>query len=74
MTKDPLPNEWRAALEALGETELDDWLQQNADNLAVHPDIHAITGATISSVAVADGVKRALRNFRKRMDLVEDHL
>ena len=74
VTKDPLPNEWRAALEALGETELDDWLQQNADNLAVHPDIHAITGATISSVAVADGVKRALRNFRKRMDLVEDHL
>jgi electron transport complex protein RnfG len=74
VTKDPLPNAWRAALEALGEIELDDWLKQNADNLAAHPDIHAITGATISSVAVSDGVKRALRNFRKRMDLVEDHL
>ncbi len=74
VTKDPLPNEWRAALEALGETGLDDWIRQHADDLATHPDIHAITGATISSVAVADGVKRALRNFRKRMDLVEEHL
>lgn len=74
VTKDPLPNAWRATLEALGETELDAWIRQHADDLAAHPDIHAITGATISSVAVADGVKRALRNFRKRMDLVEDHL
>ncbi len=74
VTKDPLPGAWRTALEALGETELDAWLRQNADNLAAHPDIHAITGATISSVAVADGVKRALANFRKRMDLVEEHL
>jgi len=74
VTKDPLPNEWRDALEALGEAALDDWLKQNAGNLAAHPDIHAITGATISSVAVADGVKRALANFRKRMELVEAHL
>ena len=74
VTKDPLPNEWRDALVALGESDLDDWLKQNADALAAHPDIHAITGATISSVAVTDGVKRALRNFRKRMDLVEAHL
>lgn len=74
VTKDPLPREWRSALEALGEGDLDRWLQQHADALAAHPDIHAITGATISSVAVTKGVKRALRNFRKRMDLVEAHL
>ena len=74
VTKDPLPNAWRDALVALGESDLDDWLKQNADALAAHPNIHAITGATISSVAVTDGVKRALRNFRKRMDLVEAHL
>ena len=74
VTKDPLPGEWRTALEALGQEELDDWLKRNADALAAHPDIHAITGATISSVAVTDGVKRALRNFRKRMELVEAHL
>jgi len=74
VTKNPLPNEWRDALEALGESDLDSWLRQNADALAAHPNIHAITGATISSVAVTDGVQRALRNFRKRMNLVEAHL
>lgn len=74
VTKDPLPGEWRTALEALDGSDLDRWLQQHADLVAAHPDIHAITGATISTVAVTDGVKRALRNFRKRMDLVEAHL
>jgi electron transport complex protein RnfG len=74
VTKDPLPGAWRSALEALGETGLDAWIRQHADDLAAHPDIHAITGATISSVAVTDGVKRALANFRKRMDLVEEQL
>ncbi|MDX1593231.1 MAG: FMN-binding protein [Gammaproteobacteria bacterium] len=74
VTKDPLPKAWRAALEALAEQDLDTWLRAHAADLEAHPDIHAITGATISSVAVADGVKRALANFRKRMDLVEEHL
>ena len=74
VTKDPLPAAWRAALEEFADLGLGGWLARHADQLAAHPEIHAITGATISSVAVTDGVKRALRNFRKRMQLVEAHL
>jgi len=74
VTKDPLPNAWRDVVVTLADTDLDGWLERHRKELAAHPDIHAITGATISSVAVTDGVKRALRNFRKRLDLVEEHL
>ncbi len=72
--KDPLPSDWKKKLEQLGDMPLEDWLSANQEEIPKHPDIHAITGSTISSVAVADGVKRALRNFRKRMDFVEKHL
>jgi len=75
VTKDPLPREWQDAVESLGdETGFSEWIVKYADELPSHPDIHAITGATISSVAVTDGVKRSLGNFRKRMNLVEDYL
>lgn len=72
--KDPLPSVWKKKLEQLGEMPLEEWLEANQDEIKKHPAIHAITGSTISSVAVTDGVKRALRNFRTRMDSVEKHL
>ncbi len=72
--KDPLPGEWKKKLEQLGDIPLEDWMAANQEEMVKHPAIHAITGSTISSVAVADGVKRALRNFRKRMDFVEKNL
>jgi len=72
--KDPLPSDWKKKLEQLSKMPLDEWMEVNQDEMKKHPAIHAITGSTISSVAVTDGVKRALRNFRKRMDSVETHL
>ena len=74
VTKDPLPNRWRDALLELETRAVGPWLADHRQALADHPDIHAITGATISSVAVTDGVRRALGNFRQRMRLVEPYL
>ncbi len=75
VTKDPLPKDWEDAVTMLGgDLGFSEWITRYADELPSHPDIHAITGATISSVAVTDGVKRALGNFRKRMNLVENYL
>lgn len=74
VTKDPLPKEWQVALEKLGDIPFQPWLENYREMLPKNPNIHAITGSTISSVAVTNGVKRALGNFRKRMNLVEKYL
>jgi electron transport complex protein RnfG len=72
--KDPLPDKWRSALEALGDEGFGTWVRAQRPLLDSHPNIYAITGATISSKAVANGVKRALSNFRARMKIVENYL
>ncbi len=74
VTKDPLPKEWKLAVESLPELGFGEWLKQFEPEIARHPNIYAITGATISSEAVSDGVKRALGNFLKRMQSVERYL
>ena len=74
ITKDPLPSEWKSIVEELGDIDFFDWYKKHQDEVNKHPDIHAITGATISSVAVLDGVKRSLKNFEKRMKMVGDYL
>lgn len=74
VTKDPLPKEWQVALEKLGDVPFQPWLESYREMLPKNPNIHAITGSTISSTAVTNGVKRALGNFRKRMNLVEKYL
>lgn len=74
VTKDPLPKEWQVALEKLGDVPFQAWLESYREMLPKNPNIHSITGSTISSVAVTNGVKRALANFRKRMNLVEKYL
>jgi electron transport complex protein RnfG len=74
VTKDPLPGAWKKSVEELGDLSFPEWYQQHAPELQQNSKIHAITGSTISSVAVADGVKKALRNFRKRFQLVEQKL
>ncbi len=72
--KDPLPSAWKQTLQELDANSFPQWLKQHALELQQNPNIHAITGATISSVAVTNGVKKALRNFRKRLQTVEQHL
>ena len=74
VTKDPLPKEWQEALEQLGDTPFAPWLEKYRSMLPKNPNIHAITGSTISSTAVTVGVKTALGNFRKRMTIVEKYL
>ena len=74
VTKDPLPNDWRTVLEELGDKDFNAWVNQHRAAIDAHPQIHAITGSTISSEAVTNGVKRSLRNFGKRMRVVEDYL
>lgn len=74
VTKDPLPEDWLKALETLGDMPFQPWLEKYRAMLPKNPNIHAITGSTISSAAVTNGIKRALANFRKRMTLVEPYL
>lgn len=74
VTKDPLPGAWRKSVEELGGLSFPEWFRRHAPELQQHPGIHAITGSTISSRAVTDGVKKALRNFRTRMQIVGQQL
>jgi len=74
VTKDPLPKEWQAALEQLGDMPFQPWLEKYKEMLPKNPNIYAITGSTISSTAVTSGVKSALANFRKRMNIVGNYL
>ena len=74
VTKDPLPSAWKDSLKELGDTPFAPWFELHAPKLLQYPDIHAITGATISSVAVTNGIQKALRNFRKRLQTVEQQL
>jgi electron transport complex protein RnfG len=74
VTKDPLPKDWQAALEQLGDMPFRPWLEKYKEMLPRNPNIYAITGSTISSTAVTVGVKSALANFRKRMNIVGNYL
>ncbi len=74
VTKDPLPKDWQTALEQLGDMPFQPWAEKYREMLPKNPNIHAITGSTISSAAVTAGVKAALGNFRKRMNIVEKYL
>lgn len=74
VTKDPLPNDWQLALEQLGDMPFRPWLEKYREMLPKNPNIYAITGSTISSTAVTVGVKTALGNFRKRMNIVGSYL
>lgn len=72
--KDPLPKEWQDAVEKLGDMPFQPWLDKYREMLPKNPNIYAITGSTISSVAVTNGIKTAMGNFRKRMKIVEKYL
>ena len=72
--KDPLPRDWQTALEQLGDMPFRPWLEKYREMLPKNPNIYAITGSTISSTAVTVGIKAALGNFRKRMNIVGNYL
>jgi electron transport complex protein RnfG len=75
VTRDPMPEDWKAALVAFA--------RRAPDGPARHRDllqrertrpIYAVTGATISSRAVTDGVKSTVDHFRRRWWLLAPHL
>ena len=73
VTRDPMPEDWRAALAQLTRTPVAEWRAAHADLIAresTRP-IYAVTGATISSRALTDGVRATVGHFRRRWALIE---
>jgi electron transport complex protein RnfG len=75
VTRDPMPEDWRQALVALA--------RRAPDGPARHREllqrertrpIYAVTGATISSRAVTEGVRKTVDHFRRRWWLLAPHL
>jgi electron transport complex protein RnfG len=76
VTRDPMPEDWRAALAALGRTTPGAWRDRYAPLLArerMRP-IYAVTGATISSRALTDGVRETVDHFRRRWAILAPEL
>jgi electron transport complex protein RnfG len=73
VTRDPMPEDWRAALARLARSPVSEWRAAHADLIAregARP-IYAVTGATISSRALTDGVRATVERFRRRWELLE---
>ena len=76
VTRDPMPEDWRAALAQLSRTPAAQWRGQHATLIARERArrIYAVTGATISSRALTDGVRVTVDHFRRRWALIEPYL
>ncbi|HEY6195646.1 MAG TPA: FMN-binding protein [Candidatus Eisenbacteria bacterium] len=76
VTRDPLPEDWRAALARLDREPLGQWRKAHAALIAREGGrpIHAVTGATISSRALTDGVRGTVDHFRRRWALIAPQL
>lgn len=72
VTRDPMPEDWRAALAGLGRESPSDWRAAHAALVAreAAKPIYAVTGATISSRALTRGVRTAVDHFRRRWALL----
>jgi Na+-translocating ferredoxin:NAD+ oxidoreductase subunit G len=70
VVKEPMPEQYVAALEGkVEEAAAVEVMQQYRDQ-----DIYALTGATISAVAVSSGVRGMTRKFAYRLDLLDEVL
>ena len=76
VTKDPMPEDWRAALATFGRTPAAAWGERHAALVAREraKPIYAVTGATISSRALTDGVRETVDHFRRRWELLAPQL
>lgn len=76
VTRDPLPEDWAVVLAELSRTPAAAWRAQHAALIERERDqpVHAITGATISSRALTDGVRATVDHFRRRWALLEPEL
>lgn len=76
LTRDPMPEDWRAALAALDRQPVAGWRAAHAALIAregARP-IYAVTGATITSRALTDGVRATIDHFRRRWALLAPQL
>lgn len=76
VTKDPMPEDWRAVLGTLAGEGPAAWRANHAELLArerTRP-VYAVTGATISSRALTRGVRTTVDHFRRRWLLLAPHL
>jgi electron transport complex protein RnfG len=72
VTRDPLPEDWRRALIELRRLAPAPWRDRHAalvERERARP-VHAVTGATISSRALADGVRVTVERFRSRWERI----
>lgn len=72
VTKDPMPRQWRELIRAREVKGYDEWSGMRMAEIAErgeHP-IYAVTGATISSKALTDGVKRAVDHLQYRLSVI----
>jgi len=76
VTKDPMPEDWRDALRRRGTADDPAWTERYGPLRSRESDrpIYAVTGATISSRALTDGVRATILHFRRRWELLEPYL
>jgi electron transport complex protein RnfG len=76
VTRDPMPEDWRAALSELRRMAVAPWRGRHQGLLARErgKPIYAVTGATISSRALADGVRVTVERFRTRWQRLAPYL
>ncbi|MBI9084600.1 MAG: FMN-binding protein [Desulfobacterales bacterium] len=73
VVKEPLPDKYKKFMES-ERLEKDYFSQEDIADIEKHykdKDIYALTGATISSVAVTNGLKRATKKFVYRIQLLD---
>jgi electron transport complex protein RnfG len=76
VTRDPMPEDWRAALRDRGKLGPAEWRSRYASLLereGTKP-VYAVTGATISSRALTDGVRATAHHFERRWALLAPYL
>jgi len=76
VTKDPMPEDWSAALNQLSRMDRGKWRGEYGDLLEREQEspIYAVTGATISSQALTDGIRNTTNHFRYRWALLAPYL
>jgi electron transport complex protein RnfG len=76
VTRDPMPEDWRGALRARPGTAAGDWASRFGaiQKREAERPIYAVTGATISSRALTDGVRATILHFRRRWELIGPRL
>lgn len=76
VTRDPMPEDWRRALREKDRLGPAAWQTRFATLLARENSrqVYAVTGATISSRALTNGVRTAAHHFARRWELLEPHL